>query len=652
MVSLWILYSTKLTGQESIDTIQNHVYNLGEVVISATIDKDKLSSTDILKYNNLDIAKPLDKLPSVVFSRIGGRNEGAVIIRGFDSRSVPVFLDGIPIYVPYDGYVDLFRFSTLGVGQVEVSMGFSSMTLGPNTLGGAINLVSTQPTEKFDLTLRLGAQSGNGADGYISLGTKHKKFYVQSGFCWYQQEYIPLSNSFDTSPLQIDHKLNNSYRKDWKGSIKFGFMPNQTDEYSINYIYQHGEKGNPLYLGTDPMQKIRFWQWPYWDKQSLYIINKTRLAKKTLLKTRFYYDQFDNQLNSYDDGSYSSQTKRSSFISYYNDETYGAQAEIINSSFRNNNLKLAIHAKNDHHSEHNEGEPIRHFSDNTFSFALENVFTPGTKLTLIPGLSYNIRNSILAEEYFSSSDSIGDYPKNISHSIDAQIGAYFILTNRIKFNINFASKTRFATMNDRYSYKLGLAIPNPDLVPENAQNYELAFIIKPTKKLLLKPEIFYSYLTNTIQLVDNVQGNLSQMQNTGISEFKGFDLTVNYMPVKGFELTGIWSYIDQKNISHPNLYFRYVPKNHIYLSVEKNIGKKYSLLISGEYDSKRYSSTDGSRIAPEYTLINFSGGYLLSSKIKIEAGINNILDKLYFVDEGYPEEGRNLYIALYYNLNR
>ena len=90
----------------------------------------------------------------------------------------------------------------------------------------------------------------------------------------------------------------NSYQKDIKGSLKIGYTPNATDEYSLNYQYSHGSKGNPVYLGTDKNTSVRYWQWPYWDKQSLYYISRTAIGKKSDLKARAYYDQFKNKLSS------------------------------------------------------------------------------------------------------------------------------------------------------------------------------------------------------------------------------------------------------------------------------------------------------------------------------------------------------------------
>lgn len=43
---------------------------------------------------------------------------------------VPVFIDGVPVYVPYDGYVDMGRFTTVDLAQVSVSKGFASILYG------------------------------------------------------------------------------------------------------------------------------------------------------------------------------------------------------------------------------------------------------------------------------------------------------------------------------------------------------------------------------------------------------------------------------------------------------------------------------------------------------------------------------------------
>ncbi len=652
--ALLIICGTGCFAQAEADTtsILQKIYTLGEVNVSATVDKATIDAAEMQKYNAKDVGSALRTMPSLIISENGSRNESTIYLRGFDIRSVPVYMDGIPVYVPYDGYVDLARFTTYDISKIDVSKGFSSMTYGANTIGGAINLVGMKPVQKLELNAKVGAMSGKGYETKINLGSNLGKVYIQAGFSLLQKEFIPLSANFDTLKLETDHHRDNSYRKDMKGSFKIGYTPDATDEYSLNYQYSHGSKGNPVYLGSDINTRVRYWQWPYWDKQSIYYISRTAIGTKSELKARAYYDQFKNKISSYDDNTYSSQDKGSSFNSYYDDYTVGGNIEFASDLNTENHLRGSLHAKNDNHSEHNEGEPVRHFADNTFSLGIENVYKAGNKLSFIPGLSYNLRKSLKAEDYNSTNDSISDYPANSNAALNAQLATYYKISDAINLSLNIAYKSRFATMKDRYSYRNGTALPNPDLKSETALNLELGSAIEIADRLNFQPELFYSRLNNTIQMVSNVQGDLSQMLNTGESVFKGIDISIVYQPLSVLNIYAAWSYIQRKNISNPDILFTDVPDNKLFASVDYTIAKKLVFNLSGEYDSERNNASDGTRVSPGYFVMNGQISYHFAKFITAELGVNNIFDKNYTIQEGYPEAGRNFYIALYFNLQK
>jgi iron complex outermembrane recepter protein len=652
--AILILTVLECRAQTKTDTtsISQKIYTLGEVNISATVDKTTVKSADMQKYNAKDVSSALRTLPSLVISENGSRNESTIYLRGFDLRSVPVFIDGIPVYVPYDGYVDLARFTTYDLAKIDVAKGYSSITYGANTIGGAINLVGMKPVERLELNAKMGVMSGKGYETNVNIGSNLGKMYVQAGFSILQREFIPLSADFDTTKLETDHRRDNSDNKDTKASIKVGYTPNATDEYSINYLYSHGTKGNPVYLGTDKNTKVRYWQWPYWDKQSIYYISRTAIGTKSDLKARAYIDQFKNKISSFDDNTYSTQTKASAFNSYYNDYTLGGNLEFASDWNTWNHLRFSLHAKNDNHTEHNDNEPVRHFADNTYSLGFEDVFKPGNKLSLIPGMSYNLRNSLRAEDYNSTDKTISSYPHNKNDAFNAQLATYYKISDTINLSFNIAYKSRFATMKDRYSYKMGTAIPNPDLLSETALNLELASTIELGDKLNFRPELFYSHLYNTIQLVSNVQEDLSQMQNTGESIFKGVDLSFVFQPVRVLNLYASYSYIQRKNISNPDILFTDVPNHKLFVSAEYTIVKKMFVNLSGEYDSDRNNASDGTRVSPGYYVMNGQVSYHFSYYFTAEIGVNNIFDRNYTIQEGYPEAGRNFYAALYFNLQR
>ena len=93
----------------------DRTFQLGEVTISGTSTQDSsqsLSYQRIEQFNRPDLARALNLLPGVSLANVGPRNESVVYVRGFDLRQVPVFIDGVPVYVPDNGYVDMGRCTT------------------------------------------------------------------------------------------------------------------------------------------------------------------------------------------------------------------------------------------------------------------------------------------------------------------------------------------------------------------------------------------------------------------------------------------------------------------------------------------------------------------------------------------------------------
>jgi len=643
---LSILNTVSIKAQTVNDSITN-VYQLGEVLLISKSEKEKIDQKQMQSLNKKDVAETLGFLPSITINNVGSRNESAVYLRGFDIRSVPIYMDGIPIYVPYDGYVDLSRFTTADISKIEVSKGYSSILYGPNALGGTINMISNQPVNKFELHTKAGLLSGNGFNNFVKMGSKWDKFYLQSGFSQYDRAYLPLSHQFETNSKEEDFERDNSYRKDRKFTARVGFTPNIVDEYSISYIKQMGEKGNPIYLGTDPQNRVRYWQWPYWNKESVYFISNTKINSKTYVKSRIFYDDYKNKLMSFDHAGYNTQNTNKSFTGYYKDHVLGGSAEG-STDFINQLLKMALHYKRDFHQANDEGKKPEHMEDETYSIGIEDIVSIAGKLKLIPGVSYHARNSLLAEntKVVNQDGSFGEFLKNKNTAFNFQFASVYNYNEKWDFNTNIAYKTRFATMKDRYSYKMGTAIPNPNLKSENAINVDLGTVYK-TNKISINPEVFYSKIKNTIQSVNNVEPGLAQMQNTGESQFFGADIAIRYQPISYLNILMNYSFIKRKNLSNPEVLFTDVPEHQANLMLEVVPIKNLELNINGTYNADRNSTSYGIK-SPEFLVFNSQISYNFSNGIEMETGINNIFDRNYTLTEGYPEAGRNIYFNLYY----
>ena len=101
--------------------------------------------------------------------------------------------------MPYDGTIDFNRFLSNDISEIQVSKGYSSPLLGPNGMGGAINLVTRQPEKKFQADVLMGTGSGDQLLSSVNLGSRWEKFYFQGTFDWLQSDYFPLSGNFPGS---------------------------------------------------------------------------------------------------------------------------------------------------------------------------------------------------------------------------------------------------------------------------------------------------------------------------------------------------------------------------------------------------------------------------------------------------------------------
>jgi iron complex outermembrane receptor protein len=647
-----------LKAKAQVRDTAKHVFKLGQINITGTKDSlrsDKLSSGTINLYNRLDVSHALNLLPGVTLMSVGPRNESAVNVRGFDIHQVPIYLDGIPLYVPYDGYVDLAQYSTFNLSEIQVAKGYSSVLYGPNAEGGAINLISRKPVNPFELNAVAGYLSG----GYrlsTNIGSNLGKFYYEVSASQLKRNYYPLSSSFIPVKTEDGGNRDNSYSNDEDISGKVGFTPTASQEYVVGYSYHHGTKGTPVYAGDDPLNSLfkspRYWKWPNWDTQSLYFLSNNKLNATNTIQTRWYYDEFKNEIDSYDNADYNTITKPYAFKSIYDDYTLGSSVTFENTDIKNNNFSLAGHFKEDVHHEHNVGEPIRRDADNNFTIGAEDTYHITSALKVNAGLSYMDRVSTEAQQY--TNNVISDLPANNNNAWNLQGLVQYNLDTANVLSFSVARKTRFATIKDRYSYKFGTALPNPNLKAEDALNYDLSYRTLIASKLSLEASGFYSKINNSIQTVNNVQYDaststyLSQVQNVGKAEYYGAEFTAGYPIIPQLRVDANYTYIVRNNLSAPQIFFTDVPKNKVFASLQYTPIAKLYLLASEEYNSDRYSTSYGT-VSGAFYLSNVKAHITLVKGFAIEGGVNNLFDRNYTLVEGYPEEGRNYFANLIYN---
>lgn len=147
----------KLLGSIVLSSIlyaDTSVYDIGriEVVDSNNVSENKtkevVDSEVILDTNSKNVVEALTNISGVSVQKLGRKNQTDVRVRGFTSEFIPIYIDGIPVYTPYDRGTDLSRYTTADVSEISLSKSYVSPMFGANTLGGAINIVTKKPTKE------------------------------------------------------------------------------------------------------------------------------------------------------------------------------------------------------------------------------------------------------------------------------------------------------------------------------------------------------------------------------------------------------------------------------------------------------------------------------------------------------------------------
>lgn len=651
-----------------------HTFELGVIRVTAPNQDTVPGATEVVDqddmrlFNRETVGRALNLLPGITVSEGGPRNEQMITLRGFDLRQVPVFVDGIPAYVSYDGYVDLGRFNTFDLSTIDVSKGFSSVLYGPNALGGAINLISRKPVKELegDVTAGLYMNRGFGYNGYktdANVGGNHGSWYWQASASILDKNQFQLSKDYQPHRTELGGDRDNSYNQDRKLNLKLGWTPNETDEYSINFITQHGEKGTPPYAGSLSSVNNRYWQWPHWNKDSLYFLSRTAIGKDSYLKLRAHYDQYENSIKNFSNNNYSALAAKPFYQSWYDDYTYGGSMEFGTNLTESNTLKLAAHFKEDIHREHNYvsnnagtkkfNTPEQKDRDHTTSFGIEDTQQIGDKLSMVAGVSYDKRKTRQAENYVAAAGNnlgtIQPFQKGDASAWNPQLGLFYRFSPTDEVHVSVSEKSRFPTIKDRYSYRMGTAIPNAELQAEKSTNYELGASGLVSANTKLTAAIFYDNIRDKIQAITitptpaGCSAPCSQMQNVGRVRSKGIELGVTSALTENLDIGANYTLLSLTNITNPKIEFTDVPRQKLITYAKWQVTSPLSIFGSVEANSRRYSASNGSQIAGGFGIANIKGMYQFNQQWSAEAGVNNLLDKNYELIEGYPMEGRNLF---------
>lgn len=222
-----------------------------------------------------------------------------------------------------------------------------------------------------------------------------------------------------------------------------------------------------------------------------------------------------------------------------------------------------------------------------------------------------------------------------------------------------------------------VVVPNPDLEPEYAYNFEAGFAGKLSKQITFDASAYYTLLTNAIVRgdytfngqdsidYDGTLSNVLALQN--ITEVKVFGvqaaITIDF--TSSLQLFSIINYQKgkEKSIEDGQYYspthvaplfgttqLRFKkPKYQVMLYANYNGEIAYDdLALTERADSHLYAKDEnGNPYAPLWFTLNLKGSYQITKFVGIDAGFENVFDKRYRpYSSGITAPGRNFIATL------
>lgn len=685
-------------AHQSAQADDDGTFGLGQIVVTGTrpkglsIGADTLGQEAIYTFNRTSLDEAATLIPGVTSGNSGGsRNERLIFVRGFNRFQVPLTVDGIRVYLPADNRLDYGRFLTPDVAEIQVAKGYVSVLNGPDGMGGAVNLVTRKPIKALEIEARGTLNLGHDAEyaGYNAfglVGTKHDQWYAQASYARSFQDHWDLANGYKPTSVEDGGHRGLSRTEDWRLNAKIGFTPNDTDEYSLSYTRQEGAKLAPLHI-TDPVAGQRYWTWPAWNLDSIYFLSTTRLGEVATLKTRLYRNTFYNLLRSFSTAAENTQVTPKAFNSPYHDKAIGGSAELALDISAADRFTFAAQYRRDEHNESQQSfspttlpngttEPNQRDVEDTFSLAAENRLTLAPGLVFTAGLGFDWRNLSIAEEYGAplgtnpntTPSRLYSYPLKNSEAWSAQGQIAWQADEATSLHASISSRARFPTIFERFSQRFGTSIPNPDLLPERATNYEIggAHVFGP---LRAEGALFYSHVEDAIVSYPTLaysctgsvtppatgacpQVSLVQSRNLGSGNYYGGEISLSAQLSPAISIGGNYTYTHRKLRDPSNAAFRPtdVPTHKAFLYADVAPISRLHIVPTLEIASDRWTVTDIAPIVFYRTGSYVNGGLradvTVLDNVTVGVGVRNLFDDNYILVDGFPEPGRSFFASI------
>ncbi len=610
----------------------------------ALVDRNAVSRTvtvyewDQRQIENLDVRSPRDALeymPGLYFSRTF-RNEYSFVLRGFEQRQVSVFLDGVPISVPYDGLVDVSQFAGADLERVRVSQGFSSMLYGANSLGGTVNLMTRSPAADWTLGARVEGSDHGRTFGTVTFagGTEHLRLTGSASLD--RASSFRLSSDFTPTRNEDGGARNNSEYFRTRFGLKAEYIINPSHRVGVHLSGTDNEFNVP----PDAVSEwVRYWRFPVWQKGLLSLNTGHLFGEKVSLRTAWYYDRYRNKLRSFDDDTYSTQTRGYAFDSEYDDYSLGVNLYPTFSALPFGLTHTVLSYKKDVHRQSDGEGPFERYSTEMLTLGIEQDVDWTPSLSMVAGMNVNYLRPLFAE---------GLPLRDPLHQVNGQLALQYRLAPALSSHVAVARKSRFPTLKELYSSRLGRNIPNPDLRSESSLHAEVGVDLE-AGAWRGGLSVFRSDLRDLIGNVVVGEG-MRQLQNINTARMQGVEVDVQHQSNRwsigvNYALLSAVNTSDERESRH----LEYRPAHRLNALVSYGLQDRIRLGSEVTYTAGQYYQNPDNGAwerLNDMLWVNLRLEYQVVRGVRGYTRVDNVFDAAYYSRHGVPLPGREMSVGM------
>jgi len=662
----------------------------------------KVNKFEILRNNPQTSADLLGQSGSVFIqkSQLGG---GSPMIRGFATNRVLLVADGVRMNnaIYRSGNLqNVISIDPLSVETAEVIFGPGSLIYGSDAIGGVMDFHTLEPRfSKDKKTLVKGSVLGR-----YSTANKEKTFHADINLGWQKwsllssfsyssfddlkmgkngrtgqdnylrPEYVERINNKDSIVQNVDPRVQRFSGYNQTNFLqKISFKPNPN--WNLQYIFTHARTGDaPRYDRLIQYRNgaLRFAEWHYgpmlWNMHTLHILHskKTNLyddMKLTVAFQDYEESRIDRRRNN---NSRTNQRETVKAISVNLDATKALGKGNLFYGIEYVHNKVGSTGEITNISNGSVTPSVSRYPDGS-TWSTTGVYGSykinlNPKLTFTTGLrySYNTLNADFDTTYIKFPFSKAEIKDG---ALTGNAGLVFRPDGGWQINTNISTGYRMPNVDDIgklfESTPGNVIIPNPDLTPEYAWNFELGMVKTIFQKLKLDLNGFHTLLNNaivrrtsTLNGQDSIMfdGTLSQvesLQNVAKATVSGVQLGVEYFFTPKFSLQTNANWIKGKETDEEKdeqVALRHAPPFYGSTALRYK-HKKFFAEASWVYNSqiknedlapseqgKGYMyavDANGKPYSPGWYTLNVKTSYKLHQNLTLTAGWENITNQRY-----------------------